>query len=152
VHEEILEAVRRELTVDRDRLFALLCNRALLVAPKRKNVRTTYHDPALPVYRKLLYDPEPTRPHQVWVSDLTFISTDERFVYLSLITDLVSRRIVGWNAGPSAQASESLKALEMAIAALPSGHWPIHHTPTAAVSTAAMSTSPSSTPAHCPLA
>jgi putative transposase len=146
-HEEILEAVRRErrdqprvgarklqallqragLTVGRDRLFALLRHRALLVAPKRKKVRTTYHDPALPVYRNLLYELEPTQPHQVWVSDLTFISTDEGFVYLSLITDLVSRRIVGWNAGPSAQASESLKALQMAIAALPSGRWPIHH-------------------------
>lgn len=146
-HEEILAAVHRErrhqprvgarklqallqragLTVGRDRLFAFLRNRALLVAPKRKKVRTTYHDPALPVYRNLLYELEPTQPHQVWVSDLTLVSTDEGFVYLSLITDLVSRRIVGWNAGPSAHASESLKALQMAIAALPSGRWPIHH-------------------------
>jgi putative transposase len=118
---------RRQVTVGRDALFALLRSQALLVEPKPRKARTTYHDPALPVYRNLLYTLEPTQPHQVWVSDLTFISTDEGFVYLSLITDRVSRRIVGWNAAASCHASESIKALNRAIQALPPGRWPIHH-------------------------
>jgi transposase InsO family protein len=145
--EHALEAVRRErytqprlgtrklqhrlrlagIKVGRDQLFTLLREHALLVAPKPKKLRTTYHDPALPVYRNLLYELAPTQPHQVWVSDLTYISTDEGFVYLSLITDRVSRRIVGWNVGDTCEASESVKALRMAIAALPEGRWPIHH-------------------------
>lgn len=145
--EQILEAVRRErmiqprvgtrklqvllraagLEVGRDALFQTLAENDLLVAPKKKRVRTTYYDNSLPVYRNLLYSLEPTQPHQVWVSDVTFIDTNEGFIYLSLITDLVSRRIVGWNAGDTNAAAECIKALQMAIAELPAARWPIHH-------------------------
>lgn len=116
-----------DVHVGRDALFRLLGEHDLLVAPKKKRVRTTYYDQTLPVYRNRLYDCQPTRPHEVWVSDVTFIDTDEGFTYLSLITDLVSRRIVGWNAGRSNTAAECVKALEMAIAQLPAGCTPIHH-------------------------
>lgn len=116
-----------DLAVGRDYLFALLGENRLLVAPKKRKVRTTYYDQALPVYRNLLYALEPTQPHQVWVSDLTYIDTDEGFEYLSLITDLVSRRIVGWNCAESSEAAESIKALQMAIRDLPADRRPIHH-------------------------
>jgi putative transposase len=145
--ERILRAVRRErwlqprvggrklqfllqaagIAVGRDALFRILAEHELLVKPKRKSARTTYYDDSLPVYRNLLYEREPTQPHQVWVSDATFIDTDEGFTYLALVTDLVSRRIVGWNAGDTHAAHESIKALQMAIAQLPAGRWPIHH-------------------------
>ncbi len=145
--EQILEVVRRErldmprlgtrklqsvlakdgLPVGRDYLFELLGEKDLLVAPKKKKVRTTYYDQALPVYRNQLYDLEPILPNQVWVSDLTFIETDEGFVYLFLITDRVSRRIVGWNAADNSQAAEGIKALKMALLELPANCWPIHH-------------------------
>ena len=115
------------VAVGRDSLFRTLGEHDLLVAPKKKAVRTTYYDRSLPVYRNLLYTLEPTQPHQVWVSDVTFIDTDEGFIYLSLVTDRVSRRIVGWNAGDTHAAAECIKALQMAIAALPAGRWPIHH-------------------------
>lgn len=114
--------------VGRDNLFRILGENDLLVAPKKKAARTTYYDQSLPVYRNLLYDLEPTRPHQVWVGDVTFVSTDEGFVYLALLTDLWSRRIVGWNAGDTNTAADSLKALEIALAQLPTDRWPIHHT------------------------
>lgn len=143
----ILEAVRRErliqprvgtrklqyllraagIQVGRDALFRALGAHALLVRRKKKSVRTTYYDQSLPVYRNLLYDLEPTQPHHVWVSDVTFVDTDDGFIYLSLITDLVSRRIVGWNAGDSNAAAQCVKALQLAIAQLPAGRWPIHH-------------------------
>lgn len=115
------------LHVGRDTLFRVLAKNELLVARKQKKARTTYYDESLPVYRNLLYGLEPTRPHHVWVSDITFISTDEGFIYLSLVTDLGSRRIVGWNAGDTNEAAESIKALQMAISALPTDRWPIHH-------------------------
>lgn len=115
------------LEVGRDALFRILAENELLVAPKKKAVRTTYYDASLPVYRNLLYHLEPTRPHQVWVSDVTFIATDEGYAYLSLITDLASRRIVGWNAGDTNAAADCIKALQMAIAQLPTDRWPIHH-------------------------
>jgi putative transposase len=111
----------------RDRFIEVLRAHALLVEPKPKRVRTTYHDPALPVYRNLLYQLEGTAPHQVWVSDITYVDTAEGYLYLSLVTDRVSRQLVGWNAGESLAAAESIKALQMAIAQLPAGRWPIHH-------------------------
>lgn len=113
--------------VGRDALFQILGEHQLLVPPKRKAPRTTYYDDSLPVYRNLLYQFEPTQPDQVWVSDVTFIDTDEGFIYLALVTDRVSRRIVGWNAGASNTATECIKALQMAIAQLPAQCHPIHH-------------------------
>ena len=116
-----------DLEVGRDALFRILAENDLLVEPKKKKVRTTYYDNSLPVYRNLLYNWEPTQPHQVWVSDVTFIATDEGFTYLSLVTDLASRRIVGWNAGDTNSAADCIEALQMAIAQLPRDCWPIHH-------------------------
>lgn len=118
---------RLGIELGRDRFFEVLRSHALLVAPKPKAPRTTYHDPALPVYRNLLYQLEPTAAHQVWVSDITYVDTVEGYLYLSLVTDRVSRQIVGWNAGESLGAAESIKALQMALRQLPEGRWPIHH-------------------------
>lgn len=143
----VIEAVRRErldqprigtrklqvllrqagLEVGRDWLFTTLREQQMLVAPKARKVRTTYFDQSLPVYRNLLYQFEPTQPEEVMVSDITYIATDEGNVYLSLVTDQVSRRIVGWNAGDTMEASESIKALEMAIGGLRPDRSPIHH-------------------------
>lgn len=115
------------IPVGRDTLFRTLAEHDLLVRPKRRATRTTYYDETLPVFRNLLYEYEPTQPHQVWVSDVTFIDTDEGFLYLSLITDRVSRFIVGWNAGTTNTATQSTHALRMALQQLPKGCRPIHH-------------------------
>jgi transposase InsO family protein len=125
---KLLRAVRNAgLPVGRDRLFAVLRQHDLLVVPKKKFVRTTYRDESLPVYRNLLYDLEPTRPNHVWVSDLTYIDTNEGNVYLALVTDLVSRKIVGWCACESLGATTAIAALERALQDLPADHWPILH-------------------------
>lgn len=115
------------LAIGRDRLFGLLRDRGMLVAPKRRKARTTFSDHSLPLYRNLLYNLEPTAPHQLWVADITYIDTDEGFLYLSLLTDRFSRKIVGCHAAETLEAAESLKALEMAIAQLPRDRFPIHH-------------------------
>lgn len=124
IRSDLLEA---GVTLGRDRLLEILRGRGLLVRPKRRGSRTTYSDHSLPVYRNLLYGLEPTTPHQVWVADITYLDTDEGFVYLSLITDLDSRKIVGWHLGESLEASQSVHALRQAIAQLPENRWPIHH-------------------------
>jgi len=118
---------RQGLAVGRDTLFEVLDKNDLLVPAKKKAVRTTYYDQSLPVFRNLLYELQPTEPNQVWVSDITYIATDEGVLYLSLITDLVSRRIVGWNAGETNVAKEAINALQMAIGQLPPNRFPIHH-------------------------
>lgn len=55
-------------------------------------------------------------PEQLWVSDITYIRTNQGFSYLSLITDAYSHKIVGYGLHPSLKATGCLKALEMAIA------------------------------------
>lgn len=121
------ELAKAGVLLGRDRFFELLRRHGLLVEPKRRRARTTYSDHALPLYRNLLYKREATTPHQVWVADITYLETDKGFVYLSLISDLVSRQIVGWHLGESLEAAQSIKALEQALGQLPPNCWPIHH-------------------------
>jgi len=113
--------------VGRDTLFNLLRGRKMLVPRKRRKVRTTHFDQTLPVYRNRLYTFAPSKPHEVWVADITYIRVAEGFVFLCLLTDLFSRRIVGWHVGESLSASEALKALHRACQDLPPGAAPIHH-------------------------
>ena len=126
-HELHDSFVQADVRIGRDRLFKLLADNDLLVKPKRRSVRTTYSDHSLPVYRNLLNEREPSSPNQVWVADITYIDTDEGFMYLSLLTDLYSRKIVGWHLAENLQAKQSIKAVEMAISELPNDRWPIHH-------------------------
>jgi transposase InsO family protein len=66
-------------------------------------------------------------PNQAWASDITYIRTDEGFVYLSLLMDLWSRKIVGYHAGDTLEADGALGALDMALRDLPKGAYPVHH-------------------------
>lgn len=116
-----------ELRMGRDAFFNFLRVNQLLVRCKR-GVRTTYSDHWMHKYANLIKDIKPIRSHQVWVSDITYIVTAAGFGYLSLITDLYSRKIVGWKLGSTLQANHTLDALEMAISQLPkSVNDLIHH-------------------------
>jgi transposase InsO family protein len=116
-----------EVSIGRDRFFEVLAEHDLLVAPKPRGPHTTNSRHSLPVFRNLLKDREPTAPNQVWVSDLTYIRTDEGFMYGALIMDKFSRKIVGAHIGDSLEAAGCIKALEAALGELPSNRFPIHH-------------------------
>jgi putative transposase len=112
----------------RDRLFEELRKRDLLLEPvPAQYPQTTQSFHNLPVFRNVIKDLEVTAPNQVWVSDITYLRTRESFVYLALITDKFSRKIVGWHAGDSLEAVGCVRALERALANLPKGSRPIHH-------------------------
>lgn len=115
------------VSIGRDRLFEILKKRELLVKRKAKRPRTTHSRHSLPVFGNLLKEVEPTGPHQVWVSDLSYLRTEEGFVYAFLITDLYSRKIVGYHLGDSLGTEGAQKALEKALEQLPEGCFPIHH-------------------------
>ena len=68
-----------------------------------------------------------TAPNQAWAGDITYIRTAEGFLYLNLLTDLYSRKIVGAHAGGTLETEGCLKALEQAVAEMPEGAAPIHH-------------------------
>jgi transposase InsO family protein len=121
------EMAEAGVRIGRDRFFELLGSKDLLVARKRIWPKTTNSRHSLPVFRNLVKDLDITAPNQVWASDLTYIRTEEGFMYASLITDMYSRKIVGWYIGDSLESIGCQKALEMAMGLLPADRYPIHH-------------------------
>jgi len=121
------ELEKAGIRIGRDRFFEVLGERGLLLDPLPKAPRTTNSRHSLPVYRNLLTDMAVDAPNQAWVSDITYIRTDEGFLYLSLITDDWSRKIVGHHAGDTLETEGCLKALEQAVKELVDGMFPLHH-------------------------
>jgi putative transposase len=85
-------------------------------APKRF-IRTTDSNHRLPVADNLLgRDFDPTGPNESWCADITYIPTREGWLYLAVVEDLFSRRIVGWSMAETMESRLVVDALEMAIA------------------------------------
>jgi putative transposase len=112
----------------RDRLFVELGKAGMLVERKPAEwPRTTNFNAHLPVFKNLIRTRKVSRPNQVWVADITYIRTREAFMYLGLITDKWSRKIVGFHLGETLEAKHALKALAMALKGLRPRERPIHH-------------------------
>lgn len=113
--------------IGRDKFFNILRSNELLVKPLRKYVRTTNSHHRFRVYKNLIEDIEINRCNQVFVSDITYLSTYDRFYYLSLITDVYSRKIVGYDISDSLSLSGSLRALKKALKGVQNPVGLIHH-------------------------
>jgi putative transposase len=112
----------------RDRFFEVLREHNLLLARRRsERPRTTNSYHSLPVFRNLVKGCQASRSNEVWVGDLTYLRTEEGFMFLSLLTDKVSRHIVGYHCGDSLESIGCQEALKMALKQLPHGQRPIHH-------------------------
>lgn len=116
-----------EVSMGRDCFFALLGRHDLLILRRRVVARTTHSWHGFGVYPNLAKDLQLTGPHQLWVSDITYIRTLQGFVYLSLVMDAFSRTIVGYDSADSLEMEGALRALSMAEAQLPEGARPMHH-------------------------
>lgn len=84
------------------------------MVPKKSYTRTTNSFHRFYKHKNLLYDKTIDRSNQCWVSDITYIRTELGFVYLFLITDYHSRKIVGWDLSHSLSIEGGIKALNMA--------------------------------------
>lgn len=111
----------------RDRFFQVLRHQGLLLEAVPKAPRTTCSGHSLPVFNNLVKELELTEPNQAWSSDITYIRTRTEFLYLSLIMDMSSRKIVGYHLGKTLEARETLNALAMALLTKPADSKPIHH-------------------------
>jgi transposase InsO family protein len=113
----------------RDKFFEFLRSQGLLIR-KRREYRpiTTVSWHHFHKYPNLWKGRIPDGPHQVWASDITYVRmADGKFLYLSLITDVYSHKIVGWFLSESLGMEGPLNALKMALKELPQGHQLIHH-------------------------
>ena len=96
--------------------------------PKRRFRVTTKRDPSHPAAANLLkQDFTAQAPNQRWASDITFISTHQGWLYLAVVMDLYSRRIVGWSMSRWINRHLVIDALSMAIGARQPDHLLIHH-------------------------
>lgn len=112
----IKEMYAGQIDIGRDGFYDLLRRNGLLVRRRRNRVVTTNSFHWLRKYPNLIRELLVTRPNQVWVSDITYIKTDEGFLYLFLLTDLYSRRIMGWKLADNMGSENAVMALEQAIA------------------------------------
>jgi putative transposase len=123
----LVKIVAQGHSIGRDRLFALLRFKNLLILRRKRFHVTTDSKHGFRTYSNLLQDLTVTGPHQGWASDITYIRTKEGFLYLALITDVGSRKIVGYCVNDTLEAEGCMKALKMAIRQLPAGASPLHH-------------------------
>lgn len=104
------------IEIGRDALFDLLSENGLLVRRrKRRKPITTLSNHWMRKYDNLIDGFIPTAPNQLWVSDITYITLQDEFSYLSLITDAYSRKIVGFYLSENLSADGCIKALKMTI-------------------------------------
>lgn len=116
------------IEIGRDAFIDLLRRNQMQVKRRRSSRKTTFSGHWMRKYPNLIRGYTPSAPNQLWVSDITYIETGSRFLYLSLITDAYSRKIVGWTLASSLDAIHTVNALKMALKTLPVNHSGlIHH-------------------------
>ena len=98
----------KPLKVGRDRLFSILRANSLLISPKRSYHITTDSHHRFKKHKNLIENTTPIRPEQIWVSDITYIGNRKNPMYLSLVTDAYSKKIVGYNVSNTLETKASL--------------------------------------------
>jgi transposase InsO family protein len=109
------ELLARGIRVGKERVRKLMQLHGIKARSKRKYKATTDSNHSLPVAQNLLQrDFSPAAPDRVWSSDITYIATDEGWLYLAVVIDLFSRQVVGWSMKPHMRTELVSDALRMA--------------------------------------
>ncbi|MCF2950503.1 IS3 family transposase, partial [Paraglaciecola aquimarina] len=119
--------LEHDIKLGRDGLFTYLRQEGLLVKAKKSYIKTTFSKHWMKKHPNLLKDKTPSRPEEVFVSDITYVQSNEGVHYLSLVTDAFSRKIVGYHLSHEMKATDVVKALNMAIKNRHYDHGLIHH-------------------------
>jgi len=118
---------KQELKVGRDTLFKVLREHNMLTLRKKYSARTTNSYHRFYKYSNIIKDMNVNRPNQVWASDITYIRTLNGFCYLALITDMHSRKIVGYDLSDSLELKGCVRALNKAVYQAKNIKGLIHH-------------------------
>lgn len=103
------------IKIGRDAFFSYLKQEHLLIMPSKQYIQTTNSKHWLRKYPNLLKGLKVVRKEQVFVSDITYLKTREETLYLSLVTDAFSRKIMGYHLSNNMSTEQVSKALKMAI-------------------------------------
>lgn len=104
-----------ELHVGRDKLFSIVRANHLDIKPKRSYHITTNSHHRFRKHKNLIAGMDICEPEQVWASDITYIGARDNHSYLALITDVYSKKIVGYDLSNSLRADGSIRALKRAL-------------------------------------
>jgi len=112
----------------RKRIARLMRERGLRPRRKRRFKTTTDSRHSLPVAKNRLNRQfEPEAPNRTWAADLTYVWTSQGWLYLAVVLDLFSRRVVGWSMQPTMERDLVISALKMAISSRKPDPGLIHH-------------------------
>ena len=113
IHRELRTQGRH---VCRHRVARVMRERRLRARARRKFVKTTHSNPGEPTPPNVLdRDFSPEAPNRVWAGDVTYLPTREGWLYLAVLLDLYSRRVIGWAFSERNDEALTLAALRMAI-------------------------------------
>jgi transposase InsO family protein len=117
--------------VAKKRVARLMREDGLVGRRPRRFVRTTQSRPGDPIAPNVLDRQfgvaDRTRPNRVWVSDITYVPTREGWLFLAIVLELASRRVVGWAMRETLEEDLALAALQMALADRRPGPGLLHH-------------------------
>ncbi|HEY0175212.1 MAG TPA: IS3 family transposase [Pedobacter sp.] len=120
--------LEHQISVGKDYLFDLLSSQGMLIKKRRRRSTTTNSNHWMKKYDNLIAEIEINRPEQVWVSDITYLRRNNHFVYLSLITDVYSHQVMGYQVQNDLSAEGCIGALKMALWKRTTSFLPlIHH-------------------------
>lgn len=107
--------LKNELAIGRDKLFGILRKEQMLITKRRKYVKTTNSKHWMRTYADSSKQVELKEPEQLWVADITYLSTQEKTIYLHLVSDAYSKQIMGHSLSRDLRTESTLKALQMAL-------------------------------------
>ena len=103
------------ISMGRDAVFKLVRSEGMLIKTKKKWIRTTNSFHRFKIHADLVQRRPAIQSEEIWVSDITYLRTSMCFVYLSLVTDAYSRKIVGYHLASDLKTVGCIKALKQAI-------------------------------------
>lgn len=115
------------IKLGRDSFFDYLREHRLLVQPFKRYTKTTHSKHWMKKHPNRLEGQEIERAEQAFVSDITYVETDEGVHYLSLVTDAYSRKIMGYEVSADMRAESVVKALRQAARQRQTHRWLLHH-------------------------
>jgi transposase InsO family protein len=121
------ELRNRGFDINHKRVLRMMREDNLLCVRRRKFIVTTDSRHTLPIYPNLAGKMLPKAINQLWVADITYIRLQVEFVYLAVVLDAFSRRVIGWALGRTLEAKLAVAALAMALAERKPQPGLVHH-------------------------
>jgi putative transposase len=121
------ELRRRGFEVNHKRVRRMMGEDNLLCVRRRAFIATTDSRHHLPIYPNLAREMQPTEINQLWVADITYIRLRNEFIYLAVVLDAFSKRVIGWSLGRTLEAGLAVAALRMALVEREPSPGLVHH-------------------------